>query len=150
MVEQLDLEQFKESAKNKCCLDFNTTLGNTLSEKVKTLYIVLSRMQSIAKRDTGITPNVLVTSPLVLSLLEVTCGVWHKDGDTPLNANHLEYAGTIYNGRWHIYIDPKTYQEHHITMCCCQGGFICNDPPTTVKVSLTNFLMSNLFGYFNM
>ena len=146
----INLEELKENSKNKCCLDFNTTIGVNLNDKMQSLYIVLSRMQSIAKRDALLDLDVLITSPLVLALFEATDHFSPAGVKKPINNVEVSHKGSVFKGKWELYVDEKTYQEHHIIMCCRDGEGISEDPAKCVKVSITNFLMSNLFGYFNM
>lgn len=132
--------------KLKCCFDFNTALGQNLNEKVQSLYMVMRRMQIMAEQ-TGPSPDILVISPLVLALFEIT------ERFRPGNLPHIPCCiyrpvGTIFNDKWKIYVDETTYQEHHIFMTAVEWKTL--PAQHQVQISLINFVMSNLFGYYNM
>lgn len=133
--------------KLKCCFDFNTAIGQNLTEKVQSLYMAMRRMQLLAERD-GPSPNILVVSPLVLALFEITNTFKACDLD-PIPECPYKPTGTVFWGRWRVYVDESTYQEHHLFMTALEDKKL---PPLEkqVQISLLNFVMSNLFGYYNM
>lgn len=144
------LEEIKQKAKNKLCLDFNTIIGNTLEDKVKTIYICLYRMKSLSKSNSAIVLDTLVTSPLIYALLEVTNNICPNKEILISNFPDLCYQGSAFNKQWNIFVHEKTYQEHHILMSRIINDKLDCDPDNLVKISLSNFLMSNPFGYYNI
>lgn len=151
-MDQIDLEKMDELAADRCCLDFNNIIGNNLTEKVQTLAVVLTRMQYISARSSGIMPNILIVSPLVMAILQVTGNLVEAEGNGILNATKLTYVGTAFS-KWEVFVDPTTFQEHRILMTNlgqASGVFLSDKPEHYVRLSLMNFIMSNSFGYYNM
>lgn len=145
------LEELKKKAKNSLCLDFNSVLGDSLDEKVKTIYVCFSRMKSIAERDLeGIVLDHLVISPLMLAILEITNSLFEDSNACPFLIPELKYCGLAFNGKWKVLVHNKTYQEHHVLMCRLSNGEIDSSSEHLIKISFSNFVMSNMFGYYNM
>lgn len=130
----------------RCVFDFNTALGTTLGDKVDSLFVVMVRVDFILRWKYQHAMQVLVVSPLVLAILEVTGRFKGKDN---WYTNHHEPTASVGRAfdRWDVLVDFETYDEHHIYMAFAADS---GDPEMWAKISLLNFLMDNKFGHYNL
>ena len=141
----MNTNKLKDLAATKCCFDFNIALGSNLTEKLECLYVTLFRMKHIAKKKSKANFDTLICSPMVFAMFEVTKGI------SPANRiiSGLEVDGWLYK-TWWLLTDYETYEEHHLIMASTINGQISEKSDDLIRISITNLVMSILFGYYNL
>jgi hypothetical protein len=137
----------KNDFSTKFNFDFNTALGSNWQEKIDSLFISMFRASRICKKTCGIEPNAIIVSPIVYAIMKVTKKI--EQIEEKFDDIKFEIAGKFYE-KFYVFIDDETFEEHHIIMTHIEEGFFPSCPTKYVKLSISNFIMSNLFGYYNL
>jgi hypothetical protein len=145
----MELPVAKDAAKNRFCFDFNLALGVNLAQKAQCLYVALSRMKDIAERDCERPLDILICSPMVFYILEITENIHPAQKDQQILVSPLKIRGKAWN-KWLTLVDHDTYDEHHLIMTRLIDDKFPADPKYYVRFSISNLLMSNMFGYYNL
>lgn len=130
----------------RCNLDFNSAIGRNLAEKLQVVYVALYRVAHLHRVRTGVLPDTLLLHPVTVAALDIA---GHMTKGEAANKISLPYAGAAW-GRFSSYLvdDPAT--EHHLLLTAAGPEGLPTDPREWCKLSLSNFIMSNNFGYYNL
>jgi hypothetical protein len=136
-IKKSDIEDLLNKAQTVCVWDFNTSLGNTLTEKYESLHVKIVEASNVLIRKGAKRYFWIVCSPEVSTMFDVTSKL--KSGKKheyyPMGLSEKQCVGTI-DKRWRVYVDPIMVIDRVLIGHDCVSN--SND---LARISIANFII---------
>lgn len=132
-----NMEALMNVASTVTVWDFNTALGDTISEKYESIYVKMVEVSNVMVRKGSKGYFWVCTSPEAMTLFECTLKLRTTESVDyfPMGVTDRQYMGTL-DRRWRLYADPMFPQERILIGC----GTTCK-PENLARISIANFII---------